>query len=67
MKYTFEDKEKPYDSENRLQYRNRDGHVGMDVIIRCIDGIFYAGNFEMVSKLQKVDKKFEELANIKKL
>lgn len=67
MKYVFEATEQPYDSENRLQYRNRDGHVGMDVIIRCIDGVFYAGSFDLVSKLQKVDKEFEKLANIDKL
>lgn len=66
MNYIYEDKESPYDTENRLQYRNRDGHVGMDVIIRCIDGIFYTGKFQLVSKLQKADN-FDEQANMNKL
>jgi hypothetical protein len=66
MTYAFEG-EKPYDSENRLQYRNRDGHVGMDVIIRCIDGVFIAGNFDFSSKLVKDDENFDKMTNIEGL
>lgn len=33
-----------YNSENRVQFRNRDGQVGLDIIQRCVDGVFYQAN-----------------------
>jgi len=32
-----------YNSENRIQSRNRDGWKGTQVVQRTVDGIFYAG------------------------
>jgi hypothetical protein len=66
MTYSFEN-ELPYNTENKLKYRNRDGHVGMSVINRCNDGVFIGGDFEVLSKLISDDKNFDRLANIQGL
>jgi hypothetical protein len=39
----------------------------MDVIIRCIDGVFYAGDFELSSILVRDDDTFDKLTNIEGL
>ena len=53
-----------YPTENRLQYRNRDGQVGLDVIQRTIDGIFYqTRDIELLASLNADNEVFEAAIN----
>ena len=57
-------KESTYPTENRVQYRNRDGQVGLEVIQRTIDGIFYqARDIELLCSLRADDEVFEAVIN----
>jgi hypothetical protein len=49
-----------YNTENRVQHRNRDGQVGLDVIQRCVDGIFYQpeSSFKLLAALKADDNNF---------
>lgn len=49
-----------YNTENRVQKRERDGWSGIQVIQRTIDGIFYTSNFGLIKPLTKVSN-FDEL------
>ena len=52
-----------YNTENRVQKRERDGWSGIQVVQRCIDGIFFNDEcFELVTKLQPC-KEFNFLIN----
>ena len=42
LQYIF-DKQEAYFTENRIQKRNRDGQVGLSVVRRTVDAIFYKG------------------------
>ena len=53
-----------YSTENRVQYRNRDGQVGLDVIQRTIDGIFYQSrDIELLGSLKADNEVFEAVIN----
>lgn len=64
LKYAQEGFE--YNSENRIQKRQRDGWSGISVIIRNIDGLFFSKEFSLIS-LMKQTKTFDELINKKAL
>ena len=49
-----------------MQYRNRDGQVGLDVIQRCVDGIFF-NNVKLVASLQADNKNFANNINQEEL
>ena len=53
-----------YPTENRVQYRNRDGQLGLDVIQRTIDGIFcQARDFDLLGTLKADGEVFEAVIN----
>lgn len=56
-----------YDTENRVQKRERDGWSGMAIIMRSIDGIFFSEkSFEMVASF-KTTIAFNKQINVMKL
>lgn len=53
-----------YPTENRVQYRNRDGQLGLDVIQRTIDGVFYqTRDIELLGSLNADNEVFEAVIN----
>jgi hypothetical protein len=58
------DTDSTYPTENRVQYRNRDGQVGLDVVQRTIDGIFFqARDIDLLGTLKADDEVFEAVIN----
>ena len=62
LTYTFE-KGANYNTENRLQYRNRDGQQGMDVIQRCVDGVFFNNKCVKLASKLAATKNFSQSIN----
>jgi len=50
-----------YNSENRIQSRNRDGWKGTQVVQRTVDVIFYSGLNQL--SVMKAAENFSELIN----
>ena len=54
-----------YNSENRIQSRNRDGWKGTQVVQRTVDAIFYSGVNQL--SVMKAAENFSDLINQEKI